>query len=211
MGKRRDCPWCLERWRWPRSLPLRVDWRLRQRSSLSRCLSKPAGCIGPRAPHLSGTAAALAVVPLQAVLGTAFFADATAVERRTLASAARLCGLCRPADCCVARRGRIRGGRRPERSRLDEIIDGVVLRMADTGDVSDASHQARKILGVAPELLLSSGLVRPGACRRPDNLHVRARRSSPGLRFQTHGGAASGCRFERRLHSGRSTGLSRSR
>ena len=50
---------------------------------------------------------------------------------------------------------------------LDEIIEGVVVRMTDIGDVSDASSQARKILGVAPELLLSSGLF--------DRVHVADR------------------------------------
>jgi cell cycle sensor histidine kinase DivJ len=54
-------------------------------------------------------------------------------------------------------------GRRP----LEEIIEGVVMRMDFAGEVTEVSAQARRILGLAPELLLSSGLF--------DRLHVADR------------------------------------
>lgn len=50
---------------------------------------------------------------------------------------------------------------------LEDIIEGVVIRLDLAGEVTDASAQARRILGLAPELLLSSGLF--------DRLHVSDR------------------------------------
>ena len=115
---------------------------------------------------LAGTAAALAVVPLQAVLGTAFFADATAVGAGHWLLPLAYAGFVIPRIVAWLEEAASEADE-GQNERLDEIIDGVVLRMADTGDVSDASHQARKILGVAPELLLSSGLF--------DRVHVADR------------------------------------
>ena len=113
-----------------------------------------------------GTAAALAVVPLQAVLGPAFFADATAISAGHWLLPLSYAGFVIPRIIAWLEEAASDADERFT-PRLDEIIDGVVLRMADTGDVSDASHQARKILGVAPELLLSSGLF--------DRVHVADR------------------------------------
>jgi len=50
---------------------------------------------------------------------------------------------------------------------LEDIVEAVVLRMDVSGDVYDASAQARRILGLSPELLLSSGLF--------DRLHLADR------------------------------------
>ncbi|MCX7304518.1 MAG: ATP-binding protein [Hyphomicrobiales bacterium] len=52
-------------------------------------------------------------------------------------------------------------------TRLEDIVEAVVLRMDLAGEVADASAQARRILGLAPQLLLSSGLF--------DRLHVADR------------------------------------
>ena len=47
----------------------------------------------------------------------------------------------------------------PEAStRLEDMLDAVVLRIARQGDVLDASEKARSILDLAPELLAGSGL-----------------------------------------------------
>ena len=50
---------------------------------------------------------------------------------------------------------------------LEDVIDAVDLRFAPTGEVVDASPQARRIVGVAPELLLGDGLF--------DRIHVADR------------------------------------
>ena len=115
---------------------------------------------------LAGAAAALAVIPLQAIFGTVFFTDATAASAgHWLIPLAYLAFVVPRVAAWVDEV--TSGARAAPGIALDEIIEGVVVRMADTGDVSDASRQARKILGVAPELLLSSGLF--------DRVHVADR------------------------------------
>ncbi len=51
-----------------------------------------------------------------------------------------------------------------ESASLEEIIEAVVMRLDLSGEVKDVSEQARRLLGLAPELLLSTGLL--------DRLHV---------------------------------------
>lgn len=60
-----------------------------------------------------------------------------------------------------------REARPDERHALEDIVEAVVLRMDFAGEVAEASAQARRILGLAPELLLSSGLF--------DRVHVADR------------------------------------
>jgi cell cycle sensor histidine kinase DivJ len=43
-------------------------------------------------------------------------------------------------------------------ARLDDVIEAVVFRLTQSGEVVDASDKARKILRLAPELLLGNGL-----------------------------------------------------
>jgi cell cycle sensor histidine kinase DivJ len=43
-------------------------------------------------------------------------------------------------------------------TRLEEVIDAVVFRLGRNGEIIDASEKARKILRLAPELLLGNGL-----------------------------------------------------
>lgn len=50
---------------------------------------------------------------------------------------------------------------------LEDIIEAVVIRLDRSGEVRDVSPQARRMLGLAPELLLSTGLL--------DRLHVADR------------------------------------
>lgn len=54
-----------------------------------------------------------------------------------------------------------------EQRPLEDIIEAVVMRMDLSGEVTDASAQAQRVLGLAPELLLSSGVF--------DRMHVADR------------------------------------
>ena len=119
-----------------------------------------------RKAALSGAAAALAVIPLQAIFGTVFFTDATAASAGHWLVPLAYVAFVVPRVAAWVEEV-TSGARAAPGVALDEIIEAVVVRMTDTGDVSDASRQARKILGVAPELLLSSGLF--------DRVHVADR------------------------------------
>jgi cell cycle sensor histidine kinase DivJ len=59
-----------------------------------------------------------------------------------------------------------RSKQQPEGS-LEAVIDAVVLRLTEGGEVVDASAQARDMIGVAPAMLLDSGLF--------DRIHVADR------------------------------------
>ncbi len=71
-----------------------------------------------------------------------------------------------------------------EATRLEDIVEAVVLRTDLAGEVTAASAQARNVMGLAPELLLSTGVF--------DRMHVADRvaylcgladlRSTPGMR-----------------------------
>ncbi len=52
-------------------------------------------------------------------------------------------------------------------TRLEEVIDGVVLRLGRTGDVIEASAKAQPLLGLAPDLLAGTGLF--------DRIHIADR------------------------------------
>ena len=114
---------------------------------------------------LAGAAAALAAMPLQAVIGADLFAGtATATAAHWLIPLGYLA-------FAVPRIAAWMNGRDDETAdeerRLEETVEGVVLRMDVSGEVTDASQQARRILGLAPELLLSTGLF--------DRMHVADR------------------------------------
>jgi cell cycle sensor histidine kinase DivJ len=116
----------------------------------------------PRAAA-TGALAALAVIPLQALLGSHIVAAATVANGwhwlAPLAYAAFVVPRLAAWEAEAAD-----GSRQQAGGRLEDIMDAVVLRLSDAGDVIDASSQARQLLGVAPELLLSSGLL--------DRVHV---------------------------------------
>jgi cell cycle sensor histidine kinase DivJ len=117
----------------------------------------------PRAA-VAGAAAALAVLPLQAVLGQELFAEASPSSAHWLIPLFYLAFVApRLAAWLDERADEGDSEKRP----LEEIIEAVVLRMDTGGEVLDASRQARGILGLAPELLLSTGLF--------DRLHVADR------------------------------------
>jgi two-component system, cell cycle sensor histidine kinase DivJ len=116
----------------------------------------------PRAA-LAGAAGALAAVPLMAVIGADFFAGAAPAAAHWLIPLGYLAFVVPRIATWLDERDASAGDVRP----LEEIVEAVVLRMDGTGEVVDASPQARSILGLAPELLLSAGLF--------DRLHVADR------------------------------------
>ena len=93
---------------------------------------------------LSGATAALAIIPLQAIFGTVSFTNATAASAgHWLIPLAYLAFVIPRVAAWVEEV--TSGARAAPGIALDQIIEGVVVRMADTGDVSDASRQARKM------------------------------------------------------------------
>jgi cell cycle sensor histidine kinase DivJ len=113
---------------------------------------------------LAGAAAALAALPLQAVLGPDLFAGASPTAAHWLIPLGYLAFVVpRLVAWLDGRVDEAADGKQP----LEEIVEAVVLRMDAGGEVLDASRQARRILGLAPELLLSTGLF--------DRLHVADR------------------------------------
>ncbi|HEY6630298.1 MAG TPA: PAS domain-containing sensor histidine kinase [Rhizobiaceae bacterium] len=113
---------------------------------------------------LAGVAAALAALPLQAVLAQELFAPASPSASHWLIPLGYLAFVVpRLAAWLDARTEDVT----VDKQRLEEIVEAVVLHMDTGGEVLDASRQARGILGLAPELLLSNGLF--------DRLHVADR------------------------------------
>ncbi|MEW9837826.1 sensor histidine kinase [Mesorhizobium sp. ZMM04-4] len=117
------------------------------------------------AAALAGTAAALAALALPALPSAASLAgEATPNAAHWLIPIAYLALTVPRIVAWLDETGEVVGtGPRP----LDEIIEGVVVHMDLSGEITDASAQSRRILGLAPELLLSSGLF--------DRLHVADR------------------------------------
>ena len=113
---------------------------------------------------LVGAGSALAALPLQSLFGSDLAAGAAVSATHWLIPLAYLAFVVpRFVAWLDERVDAAPGASRP----LEEFIDAVVFRLDGAGEVADASQQARKILGVAPELLLSSGLF--------DRLHVADR------------------------------------
>ena len=111
-----------------------------------------------------GAAAALAVIPAQAIAAQWLPVQAEAGATAWLALltyagflAPRLAAWLQEAPAADA----------TATPPLDETIDAVVLSLSAAGEVLDASAQARRILGVQPELLLANGLF--------DRVHVADR------------------------------------
>lgn len=143
---------------------------------------------------LMGGAAALAVLPLQALIGSTLFAQAgpaagwhwvlpIAYGMTLLPRIGTLIGQASPAQ----------PDQRPVA--LEDMIEAVVVRMNPNGEVADVSAQARSMLRIAPELMLGSGLferihisdrvaylcaladLREGAARRKVELRLRLPRT----------------------------------
>jgi len=112
---------------------------------------------------LLGVGAAFAAISLQAMAGPEFGAVAAPAAAHWLMPIAYVALVLPRLAAWMEEEKDEQAAVRP----LEEIVEGVVLRLDLGGDVRDASAQARRILGLAPELLLSSGLF--------DRLHVADR------------------------------------
>jgi cell cycle sensor histidine kinase DivJ len=113
---------------------------------------------------LGGMVAGFAALALQATLGPVIFAGASPAAAHWVIPLGYLAFVApRIAAWLDEKAESDTNEKRP----LEEIVEAVVLRMDAGGDVLDASQQSRRILGLAPELLLSTGLF--------DRLHVADR------------------------------------
>ncbi len=111
-------------------------------------------CRSPRGALL-GAAAGLAVIPAQAIFGQTLALDAHAGAMGWLVPLA-YAAFAVPRIAAWFDQSLPAPSAQPV-SPLEEIIDAVVLSVTASGEVLDASPQARRILGVAPELLLANG------------------------------------------------------
>ncbi len=111
-----------------------------------------------------GATAAVAALALQAVPGAGLLAAAAPAVAHWLIPLSYVAFVApRIAAWLDEREGAEAEDERP----LEDIVEAVVMRIDGAGEVLDASPQARRILGLAPELLLSTGLF--------DRLHVADR------------------------------------
>ena len=112
-----------------------------------------------------GTLAGLAVIPLQAMIGALASGGAASTGWHWILPLVYAAFAVPRAAAWVAE---VHGEPpRPLSFGLEDVIDVVALRFAATGEVVDASPQARRIVGVAPELLLGDGLF--------DRIHIADR------------------------------------
>ncbi|MEP9385620.1 PAS domain-containing sensor histidine kinase [Mesorhizobium sp. KR9-304] len=102
---------------------------------------------------LVGVGSALAALPLQALFASDFAAGAVAGGAHWLIPLGYLAFVVPRFVAWLDEKDDATAARP-----LEDIIDAVALRLDGAGEVVDASPQARRILGVAPELLLSGGL-----------------------------------------------------
>jgi len=118
-----------------------------------------------RAAAIAGTVATVVALPLQALIGAELIdGGATASFVHWLIPLAYL-GFVLPR--LAAWLDDTANSSERSELQLEDMIEAVVLRMDVSGEILDASAQARRILGLSPELLLSSGLF--------DRLHVADR------------------------------------
>jgi len=111
---------------------------------------------------LAGVGASVIALPLQAVFGSALSLDVAANAAHWLLPIAYL-ALVVPRVAAWLEEKSEADAERP----LEEMVEAVVIRMDLSGEVTDASAQAQRVLGLAPELLLSSGVF--------DRMHVADR------------------------------------
>ncbi len=119
---------------------------------------------GTRSSAMAGAAAGAAIVVLQALL-----ADAAPVAAATPAAWHWIAGLVYLASVFVRMNAHGPADAASGRAAVavEELLDGVVLKLSRSGEVADASDDARGLLGLAPELLLGTGFF--------DRIHVADR------------------------------------
>jgi cell cycle sensor histidine kinase DivJ len=132
------------------ALPFEAGWLVRTRRSAT-----------------IGTLAAFAVLPLQALLGAFVPGAGVAANAWHWLLPVAYAGLVAPRAAAWAAEVRVKPAPPVFFPGLGEVIDAVEFRVAPTGEVVDASAAARRIIGVAPDLLLGDGLF--------DRIHVADR------------------------------------
>ena len=140
---------------------------------------------------LAGAAAGLFILVAQAVVAATLPVPAAAPQAwHWIAALAYLATV----FARLHRQGRAAAAGDQASTAADVFLDGVVLHLSRSGEVTDASEEARGVLGLAPELLLGNGLfdrihvadripylaaiadLREGAARRRCELRVRPAR-----------------------------------
>jgi cell cycle sensor histidine kinase DivJ len=114
---------------------------------------------------LWGAAAAAAALALQSVLGGALFPYASPALWHWLIPTAYAVAILARLVPAVGDTGAARETN--AETKLEDIIDAVVLRIAPGGDVLDVTEKSRQMLQLPPELLLGTGLF--------DRIHVADR------------------------------------
>jgi cell cycle sensor histidine kinase DivJ len=110
----------------------------------------------------AGAGAAIIALPLQALLGAELSLDVAANAAHWLMPIAYLALVVPRAAAWLEEKTEAEA-----QQSLAEIIEAVVIRIDLSGEVTEASAQAQRVLGLAPELLLSSGVF--------DRMHVADR------------------------------------
>jgi cell cycle sensor histidine kinase DivJ len=147
---------------------------------------------GTRRAAIAGGAAGIAMLAMQAALSSAVAAPAAPEAWHWIAVLAYLASV----FARLAATGRVEAPAGRAGVAAEALLDGVVLTFARSGEVADASDEARAVLGLAPELLLGNGLfdrihvadriaylaaiadLREGAARRRCELRVRLPRAA---------------------------------
>ena len=156
---------------------------------------------------LAGAAAALATLPLQAVLGPDLFAGASPAAAHWLIPLGYLAFVVpRLVAWLDGRVDEAADEKRP----LEEIVEAVVLRMDAGGEVLDASPAGAQDTGPRARASLVDRPVRPTACRRSRRLYVRSLRTCARTKASGASKRGSGCR-DRRARPPATTGPSSSR
>ena len=149
---------------------------------------------GTRSSAAAGAAAGAAVLVMQSLLAHAVPVSAAAPEAWHW-----IAGLAYLASVFIrySAKNQVDAANGSAAIAIEELLDGVALKLARSGEVTDASDDARGLLGLAPELLLGSGFfdrihvadripylaaiadLREGAARRRCELRIRLPRA-PG-------------------------------
>jgi cell cycle sensor histidine kinase DivJ len=115
-----------------------------------------------RGAALAGAGAAIVALPLQALFGAELSLDVGASAAHWLMPLAYLALVAPRVAAWLEEKTEAEA-----QQSLAEVIEAVVIRMDFSGEVTEASAQAQRVLGLAPELLLSSGVF--------DRMHVADR------------------------------------
>jgi len=147
-----------------------------------------------RGAELAGASAGAAILVVQALLASAMPISAAAPEAwHWIAPLAYLATV----FARFPTHGRTDVAAGGAATAVEELLDGVKLKLSRSGEVTDASDDARELLGIAPELLLGTSFF--------DRIHVADRISYLAAIADLREGAAR-CRCELRVRLPRAPG-----